>query len=548
MSAMLEDRTIRVQDRLATKARAIAVILLEEFETAFSVYDAESGYEIGAADPGTTSRSGHALQVWPEVVRQAAQEGRCRVADLGEARYKLTLVLYDNNRPQLVAYGIVPGLAAAAGKEQEQRRLQKWVEAVSTRLCLADQVAHARRDNDEQAAQLKRAWELLLNVGAVVRHLRLHKEPYKNRGSVLRAVRQLLDVQTLLWVPDAVSEPVMIEGDLRLAPDDCRYLAAQVAAKSERQAGRPEIWNADQMQALAHRVPGVTNLLAFPLTERAEGGWLIAVNKRAPADARGRPAAGDKRADFRRADAAAMSPFAALFELLLRSTRRFQDLRELLVGLTRALTSALDAKDAYTFGHSERVARIAVELGQEMRLTEDELSDIYLAGLLHDIGKIGVPDAILAKSGPLTEDEFNVIKQHVVIGHRILADLKPLNNLLPGVLYHHERYDGKGYPEGLAGTEIPSLARILAVADAYDAMSTKRAYRTARPVKEIEDTLQQGAGTQWDAAVVEAFFRCRERIHQIRQSGVGLSLCQAIDGALRSSDSSRLHQTNWVTL
>jgi HD-GYP domain-containing protein (c-di-GMP phosphodiesterase class II) len=228
----------------------------------------------------------------------------------------------------------------------------------------------------------------------------------------------------------------------------------------------------------------------------------------------------------------------ALLGLHARSSQRYQDLKDLLVGLTRSLTAALDAKDSYTYGHSERVARIAVELGRELGLQEDELGDIYLTGLLHDVGKIGIRDAVLTKRGPLTPEEFEHVKQHVTIGYAILSDLRPIRNLLPGVLYHHERVDGSGYPDGLAGDAIPLLARILAVADAYDAMSTTRPYREAIPCRKVEEILVQGAGSQWDRQVVEAFLRCRLKIHAIRQRGVGDSLREAIDGALRKDGSS----------
>ena len=237
---------------------------------------------------------------------------------------------------------------------------------------------------------------------------------------------------------------------------------------------------------------------------------------------------------FRRSDAALLTPFAALLELQVRGSRRYQDLRELLVGLTRSLTAALDAKDSYTYGHSERVARIALELGQELGLHEDELSDLYLAGLLHDIGKIGIRDSVLTKEGPLTHEEFEHIKQHVTIGYNILSELHPIRNLLPGVLWHHERWDGQGYPHGLAGEAIPFLARILAVADSYDAMSTPRPYREAMPPRRVEEILAAGAGTQWDARIIEAFGRCRQKVHAIRERGVGESLCVAVDSALRS--------------
>ena len=240
-------------------------------------------------------------------------------------------------------------------------------------------------------------------------------------------------------------------------------------------------------------------------------------------------------------------PSRGLWSCTHAGRRRYQDLKELLVGLTRSLTSALDAKDSYTFGHSERMARIAVELGRELGLSDDELSDIYLAGLLHDVGKIGVRNAVLSKPGPLTPEEFEHIKQHVTIGYKILADLRPIRNLLPGVLYHHERYDGKGYPDGLAGDNIPLLARILSVADGYDAMSTARPYRDPMPYRKVEQILAEGAAMQWDKQVIDAFMRCRQKIHVIRQQGVGESLCHAIDGALRTDDSSFLLKPTALT-
>jgi len=150
------------------------------------------------------------------------------------------------------------------------------------------------------------------------------------------------------------------------------------------------------------------------------------------------------------------------------------------------------------------------------------------------VGKIGIKDTILQKREALTVEEREHVQQHVTIGYWILSELRQIRNLLPGVLHHHERYDGQGYPDGLAGENIPMLARILAVADAYDAMSNQRPYRDALPYRRVEEILKEGAGKQWDQIVVDAFLRCRHRIHTIRQRGVGDSLRKAIDGALRS--------------
>jgi HD-GYP domain-containing protein (c-di-GMP phosphodiesterase class II) len=171
------------------------------------------------------------------------------------------------------------------------------------------------------------------------------------------------------------------------------------------------------------------------------------------------------------------------------------------------MSSAIDARDAYTRGHSRRVGRYARGIGRQLQLAHDDCERLYLTGLLHDIGKIGVPDRVLLKAGRLSDDEFDLIKQHPEIGYRILEPIAELSFALPGVLHHHERIDGQGYPHGLGGEEIPFSARILAVADAYDAMTSSRTYRTAMSTEKAQGVLADGAGQQWDRPIVAAFLR-----------------------------------------
>jgi putative nucleotidyltransferase with HDIG domain len=187
----------------------------------------------------------------------------------------------------------------------------------------------------------------------------------------------------------------------------------------------------------------------------------------------------------------------------------------MMAGIVRALTAAIDAKDQYTCGHSERVARIAVRLAQELKCDGSTLNMIYLAGLLHDIGKIGIADKLLHKPGRLSDDEYQQIKTHTEIGHRILRDLKKLDNILPVILHHHEAWDGGGYPLRLHADEIPLAARIVAVADSYDAMGSDRPYRKGMSAERIEEIFRRGAGLQWDPEVITAFFRARDDIREI---------------------------------
>lgn len=166
---------------------------------------------------------------------------------------------------------------------------------------------------------------------------------------------------------------------------------------------------------------------------------------------------------------------------------------------TEALANAIDAKDKYTHGHSTRVAILSRLIAEEAGLNEKECEQVYFAALLHDVGKIGVPDDIINKPGRLSDEEFAQIKLHPVFGNQILSSIKQSPYLSIGAHYHHERYDGKGYPEGLAGDDIPRIARIIAVADAYDAMTSTRSYRGALDRIRVRDEIEAGIGKQFDA-------------------------------------------------
>ena len=169
------------------------------------------------------------------------------------------------------------------------------------------------------------------------------------------------------------------------------------------------------------------------------------------------------------------------------------------------LRYTVEAKDTYTRGHSDRVAEYATLIGKKMGLSEDELKTLRIGGLFHDIGKIGIPDTILLKEQKLTDEEYSQIKNHPAIGVHILSNATIFSNIIPIVHYHHERYDGKGYPARLVGKSIPFYARIIAVADTFDAMTSKRAYRNALPLDTVIEELKRCSGTQFDPTIVEAF-------------------------------------------
>jgi HD-GYP domain-containing protein (c-di-GMP phosphodiesterase class II) len=347
-------------------------------------------------------------------------------------------------------------------------------------------------------------------LARLIRRFRIADAPQRYQQLACNALRAALGVQAVAWVPCHQSEPVVSIGDVgRLRGNHYRALIPTSPTESVRIVNTPD----------ETPDPDVRQLLAVSADSQGTVGWLMAFNS---LDGR----------SFTAADAELLKPAACLIATQQTNSRVYGDLKELLFGVIRALTAAIDAKDPYTCGHSERVARIAVRLAEVLGMPAAQRSDLYLMGLLHDVGKIGVDDAILKKPGPLSPDEYRQIQRHVEIGVQILTDLKKLNHLLPGVKHHHESLDGNGYPSGLAGDRIPYEARILAVADAYDAMSSTRPYRRRLTPSQIDEILEKGSGVQWDPKIVDALFACRVDLELVRQKGLGESLQVAVSGAL----------------
>lgn len=191
--------------------------------------------------------------------------------------------------------------------------------------------------------------------------------------------------------------------------------------------------------------------------------------------------------------------------IFLQNAMLYDDMGDMFMGTLHAMIAAIDAKDTYTCGHSERVAWVSRELAQAAGLDPAAVERVYLSGLVHDVGKIGVPEHVLTKPGKLTREEFAMIKTHPEIGGRIIKDIRQMSDLLPGVLHHHERWDGKGYPFGLSGEDIPLLGRIICLADSFDAMSSDRTYRSALSMPEVLEEIHRCAGTQFDSDLVDVF-------------------------------------------
>ncbi|MFQ6000338.1 MAG: GAF domain-containing protein [Anaerolineae bacterium] len=213
---------------------------------------------------------------------------------------------------------------------------------------------------------------------------------------------------------------------------------------------------------------------------------------------------------FTEEDADLLRAVANQAAIAIQNARAYEELKALNLQTIEALARAVEAKDPYTAGHSTVVTDHAVAIAERMGLAAEEIETLRMAGLLHDIGKIGIPGSVLNKPSRLTSAEFIMIQSHPVISAEIIGKVKPLTGTVPVIRHHHERYDGTGYPDGLKEEETPLLARILAVADGFEAMTSDRPYRKAFTVEEAIEELKAGAGTRWDPAVVEAFLEILE--------------------------------------
>ncbi|MCC6511354.1 MAG: HD-GYP domain-containing protein [Pirellulaceae bacterium] len=268
----------------------------------------------------------------------------------------------------------------------------------------------------------------------------------------------------------------------------------------------------------------VQSLVAVPVLSCDRPlGYIVAINRTTPNIAH---AFSLLDPEFGTVEVGLLEEASVLLSTQTHNIRLILDSQHLALGTLQAMSRAIDARDPYTRGHSERVARLSFEIAEILGLEETACQEIYVAGILHDVGKIGIPDRVLLKPGALSDEEFDIIKQHPEIGYRIVEQLGKLHFTLPGVLYHHERWDGRGYPQGLAGDDIPLMARIIAVADSFDAMTSSRPYRHAMPLTQACEIINEGSGKQWDEMLVRCFQHWRQQrqssLPQLPANGVSL--------------------------
>jgi len=382
----------------------------------------------------------------------------------------------------------------------------------------------ASRDSqlDEYASQVTRDFEELSWLRSLAERPELWhpQNDLQNIASViLPPLCDVLSVEAIfLFVTDTQTGADTLAfraGETEVRDHTMMELVGQFADQIVEQ---PVVRNSNSLHRGWQDLEGIRSCALVPIANNSQRfGWLVMVNKLARPDADCLADLSPQLREFGTFEAGLLQSAGLNLAAHASNLQSFRQIEDLVVGVIRAMINSIDAKDAYTRGHSDRVAAMGRTLAAKLGLDPQEQHDVYMSGLLHDIGKIGVPDSVLGKPTRLSEEEFAIVQRHPEIGYSILKHLKQLAFVLPGVLHHHECFDGSGYPHGLAGEEIPLMGRILAVADAYDAMTSTRPYRNGMPRAKAEAILRAGAGEQWDTRIIDAFMQCADEMYSICQ-------------------------------
>ncbi len=404
--------------------------------------------------------------------------------------------------PAAVAHGLLPHLLCGPGEVDRTARALRLA---------ADDIRRAERTDRTVGQLTEKLAQTYEETNLLFRLPRFLNDDAGPAAAVRRIVDELADVLPFGWlavqfrrdlqdVPDLAGR-LFVAGELPVDRAAFARLAAPLL-EGERSGGLRISAVGDRGRLLTPADGGLAaaaggEVLAEPVLHGGDAGGAVAVLL-----AGGK---GGADPDISSAEAQFVDAAAGLLGIFHENLGRFSEVRGLFLGTLKALTASIDAKDAYTRGHSERVALLAATFAAALGHDPKTVDRYRIAGLVHDVGKIGVPESVLAKAGRPTDAEFDQIKKHPEIGTRILESIGNLADVLPGVLHHHERWDGRGYPHRLAAEGIPPMARVMALADTFDAMSSTRSYRAALPRAAVLAELTKCAGAQFDPDLVERF-------------------------------------------
>ncbi len=477
------------------------------------------------AGPRVIASSSHDLSVLPELMLNRfweVSEPHMEVSESGITFYALPL--RETGATRMIAFGWVrqrpdrrPNELVLAAMEAgwTKKQLDDWLNeqpyaapSLVERLLKTtwlqvnseSQEQELRQELCSVAEQIDHTYEEITLLHALTGNLHLSRTPQELAEWCLSRVRELTNAEgAAIHFEDHNGESrFLTSGNV---PFDEPALDRLCVRCEGRDWSKPFVKNRITDTALRQEMPELRNFVLCAIGDKLpRSGWLMHCNS---------PTV------FGSVQASLLQSIARILGTHLQNRELFERNEELLTSFVRSMVSTIDAKDSYTRGHSERVALVARCLAQELGFPIEDVEDIYLSGLLHDIGKVGVDDRILRKEGRLNEEEFEQIMRHPEIGCHILSGLQNLQHVLPGVKHHHEAFDGSGYPSRLKGEDIPMMARVISVADSYDAMGSDRPYRQGLPLEQVEAIFLENAGPQWDPDIIAAYFRARVEIRKV---------------------------------
>lgn len=499
---------IQCIDEHSVLALTMLCSLEQELDCTFSLWSEIDGWQ-----PTSEEQLGLSAETYDLIRETLAQQSigqSSQTFRLADGQQLLVVPIEESNASRLFVIGIVAPHAP--------KLVRALADALLATQRLAQQLEESEQLQHEYTEQITENYEELSWLRSISQHFEIcdiRHDLVQVGQATLPALRPLIHAQSLLLLgidrsvahqgsPNAFTI-LYADGEQSTSGDQVRRVFANL---SNDELMRLTVWNTPNFTDQRIEDGTVRNYILTPVTKSNEQvGWLLAINKCEPSLIQLSSHQMDRNwFEFGTTEAGLMSAMAILLATHARNYELLKEKDDLLLGVIRSLVNTIDAKDAYTYGHSDRVARMSKRIAHELGFSKLECEQIHMAGLLHDIGKIGVPDNILGKTAKLTDEETALMQRHPTIGVEILSHLPPFKYALPGVHYHHERIDGLGYPEGLAGDQIPMMSRIIAVADGYDAMTSDRVYRKGMPTASAEKILKNGKGSQWDDQVIDAFF------------------------------------------
>jgi len=349
-------------------------------------------------------------------------------------------------------------------------------------------------EKSELLGEMESRLKQMAAIGIVARSLTSHLDPKEQLESILDMATALMRADSAVFM---LLEEMFEQLKKEASTGEAGWAGSEAfAALAQWTYDKAELvgWHRGEPDKRFKELPEpVQAFMSAPLSVRDKPIGVLAI------------ASAKQGEHYTEQDAELFGNFAAQVAVSIENTRLYERLQDTYLGAIGSLAAAIEARDPYTVGHSARVTQYAVAIAESMRLPSEEVEELRLAGLLHDLGKIGVPDSILNKAGRLSEEEYSAIKMHPALSMRIIEPLPHLGNLIPIIYNHHERYDGNGYMDGKAGDKIPLGARIIAVADSFEAMTSDRPYRKALSREEAMSELSRNSGTQFDPEVVKHF-------------------------------------------